>query len=94
MGVRERGTARTLNQWLKRTILKINFSQPMSCCLSPKPLETCRSSTLDELVRFCQRFGVQWIRLTLECATNPSFFDCISIFIIRSPYSEKKYRTA
>jgi hypothetical protein len=38
-GVSERGAARTLNQWLKRTILKIDYSHPMSCYLSPKPLD-------------------------------------------------------
>jgi hypothetical protein len=61
MGVSERGAARTLNQWLKRTIEKIRFSHPMSCCFRPIFWTISESSTLDELLRYCQHFGIQWI---------------------------------
>jgi hypothetical protein len=51
MGVSERGAARTLNQWLKRTIEKNTFSHPMSCCFYPIFWTTRESSTLDEFIK-------------------------------------------
>ena len=36
----ERGAARTLNQWLKRTLPKNGYSQPMSCHFGLSTLDT------------------------------------------------------
>jgi hypothetical protein len=47
----KRGTAQTLNQWLKRTILKIGFSHPVSCHFSPNPLDSDNTSTLDVVIK-------------------------------------------
>jgi hypothetical protein len=49
MGVSERGAARTLNQWLKRTLLEKRFSHPMSCCFRPIFWTAREASTLDEV---------------------------------------------
>jgi len=65
LGVCERGAARTLNQWLKRTIPEKRFSHPVSCSFYPIFWTTSEASTLDELLRCCQQFDVQWIRFTL-----------------------------
>ena len=49
MGVSERGEARTLNQWLKRTKALKRFSHPMAYYISLSPLDKYQSSTLDAL---------------------------------------------
>ncbi len=77
-GVSERGAARTLNQWLKRTIEKKRNSHPMACCFGLSLWMMAKASTLDELLRCCQRFGVQWIRVRLACATLSIYFSITS----------------
>jgi len=46
----ERGAARTLNRWLKKTIGKRGFSHPMSCCINLILWMTYEASTLDEFI--------------------------------------------
>ena len=52
-----------LTKSLKRTILINGYSQPMSCCFWPSPLDAKIKNTLERLLMFCQHFGGQCILL-------------------------------
>jgi len=63
----------------------------MSCCFLLIFWMTSGTSTLDELLKCCQRFDVQWIRLTLIGESYPSWFDCTAVFSFRSSYPENPF---
>jgi|GEM_PF-3216137 len=60
---------------------------PIQCpaVLSPVHWTWGNRSTLDELLRCCQRFDVQWIRFTLVCECTPSSIDFITLFCFLFP---------
>jgi hypothetical protein len=45
------GSARTLNQWLKRTLPKYGFSHPIACHFSLSLLDNDKTSILDEVIK-------------------------------------------
>jgi hypothetical protein len=80
------------NLRLKRTIGKKRFSHPMSCCFHPIFWMTGEASTLDELLRSCQRFDVQWIRFALNLQALHLSLIVSLTFIYRFPNSEKQIK--
>jgi hypothetical protein len=64
------------NLWHKRVIQKKRLSQPVSCCFYLVFWMSGESSTVNELLRCCQQFGVQWMRLTLLNMRYLPNFDC------------------
>jgi hypothetical protein len=57
------GSARTLNQWLKRTLPKKRFSPPIACNFPLSLLDNDKTSKLDEVIK---------VQLTLRFLPEPS----------------------